>query len=280
MSHPNVAEMLRAATASLPGDSPRVDAELLLAAALGRTRSWLYGHSDDAVDAAAQSRFCELLLRRSVGEPVAFILGTREFWSLELKVTADTLIPRPETELLVELVLALLPQLATTTVLELGTGTGAIALAIAHERPQALVTATDAVAVTLEVARENANRHGLARVRFALGNWYQSVPDERFDVIVSNPPYIADADPHLLQGDLRFEPRLALASGSDGLDAIRVIVAAAPQHLTAGGHVLLEHGFSQGVAVRDLLSRAGLVEVRTHVDIEGRERVTAGRLSD
>lgn len=280
MNKTSVAQVLHAASAFLPGESARADAELLLAAALDRTRSWLYAHSDAAVDAAAQSSFSRLLQRRLLGEPVAFILGTREFWSLELRVTADTLIPRPETELLVELALATLPQNATTTVLELGTGTGAIALAIAHERPQARVTATDIVAATLDIARENANRHGLARVHFALGNWYQSVPGERFELIVSNPPYIADADPHLLLGDLRFEPRLALASGSDGLDAIRTIAAAAPQHLSAGGHVLLEHGFAQGVAVRDLLSRAGLVEVRTHVDIEGRERVTAGRLQN
>ncbi|MEO7252595.1 MAG: peptide chain release factor N(5)-glutamine methyltransferase [Arenimonas sp.] len=270
--------MLQTAIASLPDDSPRADAELLLAAAVGRTRSWLYAHSDTRMDPAAHSRFSELLRRRSLGEPVAFILGSREFWSLELKVTVDTLIPRPETELLVELALALLPQRTTMTVLELGTGTGAIALAIAHERPQARVAATDAVAATLDVARKNASCHGMTRVRFALGDWYQAVAGERFGLIVSNPPYIADADPHLLRGDLRFEPRRALVSGSDGLDAIRVIAAAAPQHLTAGGHILLEHGFAQGGKVRELLSRAGLVDVRTHLDLEGRERVTAGRL--
>lgn len=278
MSQSSVAALLRAASVSLPGDSPRADSELLLAAALGRARSWLYAHSDVLLDAAVQTRFSELLGRRLLGEPVATILGSSEFWSLELKVTTHTLIPRPETELLVELALALLPLDATTTVLDLGTGTGAIALAIAHERPQARVTATDVMPATLEIARENANRNGLTRVHFALGSWYQAVPGERFELILSNPPYIADADPHLLQGDLRFEPRLALASGSDGLDAIRLIVAAAPQHLTAGGQLLLEHGFAQGVAVRELLSHAGLVEVRTHVDIEGRERVTAGRL--
>lgn len=273
-----VAQRLLDAANSLPGDSPRADAELLLARAIGRPRSWLYAHSDAMLGDEQASDFHALLERRRRGEPVALILGTREFWSMELVVTADTLIPRPETELLVELALRQVPAQSPSRVLDLGTGSGAIALALSRERPLADVTAIDADARTLAVAQKNAARLGLGRVRFLLGNWYSAVRDERFDVIVSNPPYIAEGDPHLLQGDLRFEPRAALASGRDGLEALRAIAADAPRHLQPAGWLLLEHGFEQGGAVRALLQSAGFADIATHADMEGRDRVTGGRL--
>jgi release factor glutamine methyltransferase len=271
-----VAEVLLEATNSLAGDSARADAELLLAQALGQSRSWLYAHSDDKLGEDQVRDFRALLERRRRGEPVAQILGVREFWSLPLMVTVDTLIPRPETELLVELALQRIPAESSPRVLDLGTGTGAIALAIAKERPQAEVTAIDADPRTLRVAKKNAARLGLDQVHFLLGNWFSAVRDERYDVILSNPPYIADDDPHLLQGDLRFEPRSALASGTDGLDALRQIASEAARHLRAGGCVLLEHGFDQGAAVRALLAASGFTDVTTHADMEGRDRVSSG----
>ena len=279
MSLNTVAQALLEAANSLAGESPRADAELLLAQAIGQLRSWLYAHSDATLTDEQTRSFRSLLERRRRGEPVAQILGVREFWSLELMVTQDTLIPRPETELLVELALQHVPAKTRSCLLDLGTGTGAIALALAHERPLAEVTAIDADARTLSVAQKNAARLGLGRVRFLLGNWFSAVRDERYDLIVSNPPYIADDDPHLLQGDLRFEPRSALASGVDGLDAIREIAGQSPRHLQAGGWLLLEHGFDQGRAVRGLLMSAGLTASETHLDMEGRDRVTSGRLS-
>jgi release factor glutamine methyltransferase len=275
-----IGQALQEATGSLPGESPRAEAELLLARATGRTRTWLYTHADATLDEEQSRAFHALVERRRRGEPVAQILGTQEFWSLELTVTGDTLIPRPETELLVELALRQVPIDEASRVLDLGTGTGAIALALAHERANAEVTAIDADARTLAVAKKNAARLGLSRVRFLIGDWFSAVRDERFDVIVSNPPYIADDDPHLLQGDLRYEPRSALASGADGLDALRVIAAESPGHLQPRGWLLLEHGFEQGKAVRGLLMSAGFTEINTHRDLEDRERVTCGRRLD
>jgi release factor glutamine methyltransferase len=217
-----------------------------------------------------------LIERRRIGEPVAQILGRQEFWSLTLAVTSDTLIPRPETELLVELALQRMPQAAAVDVLDLGTGSGAIALALAQERPKARITAIDRDARTLAVAQRNGAKLGLDRVRFLRGDWFSPVSDEQFDIVVGNPPYIAEADPHLLQGDLRFEPRQALASGQDGLDAIRAIIAAAPARLRPGAWLLLEHGFEQGTSVRELLGAAGLESVQSFRDLESRERVSGG----
>jgi release factor glutamine methyltransferase len=274
-----VAQVLTAAGARLDGEA-RADAEILLAAALGRSRSWLYAHADADLDQAQREAFEHLLARRRRGEPVAQILGVREFWSLSWTVTQDTLIPRPETELLVELVLQRLPHDSTERVLDLGTGSGAIALALAHERTLAQITAIDSDARTLAVARKNAARLHLERVNFLLGNWFSPVRGERYRLIVSNPPYIAEDDPHLALGDLRFEPRAALVSGVDGLDAIRTIASQAPEHLHKGGHLLLEHGFEQGAAVRELLLAAGFVGVASHRDLEGRERVSAGALPE
>ncbi len=270
------AELIRDATSRLRGDEARLEAELLLAFALDKPRSWFYAHSGDLLDPRDIDSFQRLLRRRAGGEPVAQITGRRGFWSLELSVTRDTLIPRPETELLVELALARLPRTLPARVLDLGTGTGAIALALAAERPLADVAAVDASAAALAVARENAEDAGLP-LRLLHGDWFAPVAGERFDLVASNPPYIADADPHLSQGDLRFEPRAALASGPDGLDALRAIIAAAPLHLVPGGWLLLEHGHDQGPAVRGLLAAAGLVRVETERDLEQRDRVSLGR---
>lgn len=269
---------LLARAAEQLGAGARLEAELLLAHALERPRAWLYAHTDDAIADAARVRFDDMVVRRIRGEPVAQILGRQGFWSLELEITPDVLIPRSDTELLVECALALLPANAPLRVADLGTGSGAIALAIASERSLAEIVAVDASAAALAVAQSNARILGLSsRVRSVHGDWFAPLDGERFDAIVSNPPYLADDDPHLDQGDLRYEPRAALASGSDGLDAIRAIVGAAPMHLLPGGWLLLEHGWQQGAAVRALLAAAGFVEVATQRDIEARERVTCGR---
>ncbi|MFT4197387.1 MAG: peptide chain release factor N(5)-glutamine methyltransferase [Pseudoxanthomonas sp.] len=272
-----VQDLLRAAASRLSAPDGRHEAEWLLLHVLGRDRAWLFAHADHAPEATQRAAFEALLARRLAGEPVAYLTGRRGFWTLDLEVDPATLIPRPETELLVELALQRLPGDAACAVADLGTGSGAIALAIASERPLAQVTATDASAAALAVARRNATAHGLERVRFVRGDWFAPLRGERFDLVASNPPYIAAGDPHLAQGDLRFEPAAALAAGADGLDDIRRIVAQAPAHLRPRGWLLLEHGHEQGAAVRALLVAAGLAEVATCRDLEARERVTLGR---
>lgn len=254
-----------------------VDADILLAHALARPRSWLFAHAEATLEPEPVARFDALLQRRLAGEPVAYLTGTQGFWTLDLAVTPATLIPRPETELLVELALARLVSNRAVRVADLGTGSGAIALAIAKERPLARVVATDASACALAVARGNADRNHIRNVEFRCGDWWAPLAGESFDLIASNPPYIADHDPHLAQGDLRFEPALALACGADGLNAIRALAAQAPAHLQHSGWLLLEHGWEQGAPVRDLLQQAGLVDIETARDLELRERVTLGR---
>ena len=276
--HREIRQLLAEAAARLPGVEGRHEAELLLLDVLGRERSWLFAHATDPVDAATEAAFAQLLQRRLAGEPVAYLLGRRGFWTLDLAVTPATLIPRPETERLVELALERLPPERPLRVADLGTGSGAIALALASERPQAQVLATDMSADALAVAAANAQRHALGNVSVRLGPWYAPLAGERFDLIVTNPPYIAAGDPHLEQGDLRFEPPTALASGADGLDDIRLIIAGAPAHLTAGGWLLIEHGWDQGPPIRALLEQAGFTSVSTEVDLEQRDRVSLGRL--
>ncbi len=265
--------MLRAAAERI--DS--ADARVLLAHALERTPVWLFAHGDAIVDQDALDRFETLLQRRALGEPVAYLTGRRGFWSFDLMVSAETLIPRPETERLVELALERVGGQRGLRIADLGTGSGAIALALAYERPLAQVVAVDVSEGALAVARANADGLQLRNVEFRHGDWLQPLAGERFDLIASNPPYIADGDPHLHA--LRYEPEPALSSGRDGLDAIRIIVRDAPAHLRNGGWLLLEHGWDQGDAVRALLQGAGFDSVQTYRDLEDRDRVSSGRWS-
>ncbi|KAA0071152.1 peptide chain release factor N(5)-glutamine methyltransferase [Rhodanobacter sp. T12-5] len=252
----------------------RADAELLLLHVLQQQRGWLFTHADDVLDMDVQTAFAALVARREKGEPVAYLTGRRGFWTLDLEVSPATLIPRPETELLVELALQRLPPVTVCSVADLGTGSGAIALAIARERPRAQVIATDASAAALAVAQRNAQRHAIGNVAFVHGDWLAPLAGQYFDLIVSNPPYIEAADPHLTQGDLRHEPANALASGPDGLDDIRRIVRDARTHLHPGGWLLFEHGWNQGAAARALLAESGYTEVFTAKDLESRDRVS------
>jgi len=272
----NVRDLLGMASRRIGGADARLDAELLLAHALGTPRARLYAWPEHEPDATERSAFEQLVDARARGEPIAYLTGRREFWSLDLAVTPDVLIPRHETELLVALALERIPRDRPFRVADLGTGSGAIALAIARERPLARVTATDASAGALDVARGNAARLGIGNVAFAGGDWFAALGDACFDAIVSNPPYIAADDVHLAEGDLRFEPAAALASGADGLDAMRRIVAGAPAHLTDAGVLLLEHGFDQSARVRALLDAAGFENVASVCDNGGHERVTLG----
>jgi release factor glutamine methyltransferase len=257
-----------------------VDGQALLAHALGRDRAWLIAHAGDVLPREDADRFFALARRRREGEPVAYLTGWREFWGLRLAVDPSVLIPRPETETLVEMALQQLPADRALGVLDLGTGSGAIALAIARERPLARVVASDRSQGALEVARANAQHLGMANVTFAIGNWYDALlpaPSTGFDLIASNPPYVAAGDAHLHEGDLRFEPIGALAGGADGLDALRVIVAGAPARLAAGGWLVVEHGYGQSDAVQCLFADAGLAEIASARDLAGIPRVVAGR---
>ncbi|WP_300719948.1 peptide chain release factor N(5)-glutamine methyltransferase [Pseudomonas sp.] len=271
-----IASLLRAA--QLP-DSPtaRLDAELLLAAALGKSRSYLHTWPEKIVSSEAALTFDHYLQRRRSGEPVAYILGQQGFWNLDLEVAPHTLIPRPDTELLVETALELLPA-TPVSVLDLGTGSGAIALALASERPVWQVTAVDRVPEAVTLAERNCQRLGLENVTVLNSYWFSALSNQRFDLIISNPPYIAADDIHLSEGDVRFEPESALVAGVDGLDDIRWIIAAAPQHLKAGGQLMLEHGYDQAAAVQDLLLSAGFEQVESRKDLGLHERITLGRL--
>lgn len=274
-----VAALLRESATRLKptSQSARLDAELLLAHALGWQRVRLYGDPGTVVQPETIERFEELLREREAGRPVAHLVGTREFWSMRLTVTPDTLVPRAETELLVECALKRLPAGEPRRVLELGTGTGAVALALARERPRAAVTAVEFSEAALAVAKYNALVQGLARIEFLFGDWFGPVAGRRFDAVVSNPPYVADQEWLVRQFDLRHEPDLALRGGRDGLAAIRRIVEAAPAHLAADGWLVLEHGFRQGPAVARLFQAAGFTGVTTYRDMPGQPRVTEGR---
>ena len=294
------------AALELDSGSARIEVQCLLQAVLQVNRAYLLTHPEQILDAGQQAHYAALLERRLSGEPLAYILGEREFFGLMFRVTPATLIPRADTELLVELALQRIPQPSPQPspctrrghprrerqqscshwrdgrgrlfrVLDLGTGSGAIALPIAHARPDVEVTAVDASQEALGVARENARRLNIGNVRLLQSDWFAILAGERFDLIVSNPPYIAEGDAHLAQGDLRFEPRDALASGADGLDDIRRIVAGAKEHLDAGGWLLFEHGYDQAGRVRELLGAAGYAEVFSARDLAGIERVSGGR---
>ena len=259
-------------------DEPRRDAEILLAAALEKPRAYLLAHSEERIlDCEATDRYEASVTRRAHGEPVAYILGEKEFWSLPLTVDPDVLIPRPETELVVELALARLPAGTHARVLDVATGSGAIALAIADERPQAQTVGTDISAAAVAVARRNAGRLGLDNAHFRQGSWFEPVAGERFALIACNPPYIADDDPRVDRGVHRFEPHGALYAGATGLEALRTLVAQAPDHLDPDGWLIVEHGDTQGPAVRALFEQAGLAKIRTVRDLAGHDRCTEGR---
>lgn len=257
------------------GIEPR-EARLLLAEACGFSEASVLAHPERELPAAVEARFLEMAARRRAGEPVAYILGRKEFYGLPLAVGPAVLIPRPETELLVELALERLPTDALAAAVDLGTGCGAIALALKRNRPRARVVAVEQSAAALEFARRNATKLGI-EIEFRHGRWFEPVAGESFDVAVSNPPYVATGDPHLGEGDVRFEPRAALLAGTEGLDAIDVITRAAPEHLNEGGWLLLEHGEGQDGAVRGLLSAAGLQAVQSWPDLAGIPRVSGGK---
>lgn len=279
------------AALTLDSSSARFEAQYLLQYVLNKPRAWLLAHPDEILNIEQQANYDSLLQRRLLGEPIAYILGEREFFGLNFKVTPATLIPRPETELLVEMALQRIPSHPARAgeegrqagrgyafrMLDMGTGSGAITLAVAHCRPDVEVVAVDASADAVMVARENAGRLGIGNATFIESDWYAALGQQRFHLIVSNPPYVAANDVHLQQGDLRFEPATALASGADGLEDIRRIVAGAAAHLELGGWILLEHGYDHAAPVRGLLRGAGMTEVFSARDLSGIERVSGGR---
>ena len=276
--------MLTVAQALAQSGLVPVDAQVLLAYVVGNTRAWLTAHADESLTPNEAARFFSLARRRRDGEPIAYLTGVREFWGLSLLVTQNVMIPRPETETLVERALARLAPDRASHVLDLGTGSGAIALALARERPPVQIVATDVSEAALRVADANARRLGLYNVRFTRADWYDGMElsPERpaFDVIVSNPPYIAAGDRHLGEGDLRFEPMASLTPGGDGLSALSTIVAGAPQWLMPGGWLIVEHGYDQQDDVRALFESAGFIDVESTRDLAGIPRVCAGKLSD
>lgn len=259
-------------------DSPRIDAEVLLEHLLEKNRTYFYTYPEALLNDSQWIDFQKLIQQRKAGQPIAYLTGYKEFWSLKLKVSPATLIPRPETELLVELCLQLLNSKPQAKILDLGTGTGAIALALASERRNWEILATDYNPQALDLARENAHTLKINNVRFLDSNWFESIDStEQFDAIISNPPYIEDSDPHLQQGDLRFEPALALSSGFDGLTALRAIIEHSLVRLNPGGLLLLEHGFNQKKAVADLLLKQGYRDIHCWQDWQGNDRVSIGR---
>ncbi len=269
--------LLAQAAELLATDSPRLDAELLLAGALEKSRSYLFAWPEAIPPAETRARFRDLLVRRAAGEPVAYLLGQREFWSLTLSVTPATLIPRPETETLVALALQRIPTDADACIADLGTGSGAIALAIARERPHCRIIATDISPAALAVAAANAEQLGISSVQWVAGDWCAALPDTPFDLIVSNPPYIPKDDVHLTRGDVRFEPRNALAAGPQGMDALQQIARCAITRLRPHGWLLLEHGYDQSEPATRLLQACGYEAVQDYPDDAGHGRVAAGR---
>lgn len=265
------------ALAAVGGRIDAREARVLLAHVLEKDATYLTAYSDAPLGPAQKRAFDCALSRRAQGEPVAYITGRREFHSLEFQVTPAVLIPRPETELLVDLALERIAMGEARRVLDLGTGSGCVAISIAYERPHARVLGVDASLQALSVARQNANRLGVSGVEFIAGDWFEPIGAQLFDVIVANPPYVAEGDAHLVQGDLRYEPRDALVAGRDGLAAIRRIVVDGARCLHRGGTLLLEHGYDQGPACRALLRASGLQAVETWRDLAGLERVSGGR---
>ncbi len=277
----SIHEALVYARGQLAAHSPSasLDAEILLGDLLGVKRTFLYTYPEKELTLDQVRAYHERIKTRAHGVPIAYLLGEREFWSLPIHVTPDTLIPRPETELLVALTLERLADLPQATILDLGTGSGAVALALAMERPQWTIIATDVSVAALRVAQRNAQRYERTNLHFVASNWFHAfAPQARFDLILSNPPYIADNDPHVHQGDLRFEPRSALCSGSTGLDDLKKIIQSAPQHLKPGAYLLLEHGYDQHDAVQQHLHHHGYLDCRSWQDHQQHERISGGRI--
>jgi len=258
-------------------DSARLDAELLLAVALNKPRTWLYTWPEHIPSLPEQHMYLDLLRRRQDGEPIAYLIHRREFYGLELKINHHVLIPRPETETLVECVLQAATGNAQMRIADLGTGSGAVALALAHTMPQARVVATDISGEALTLARENAAALGIDNISFVQGSWLEPLADMTFDIIASNPPYIDAQDPHLSEGDVRFEPVPALVSPENGLADIRQIAETGMPNLAKGGRLFFEHGYAQGEAVRAIFSAYGYGDISTVQDLSGQDRVTMGR---
>jgi len=270
-----IRELLQASQTHLLNlDSGRLDCELLLAYVLGRDRNYLYSRPEQPVSPASAADFRSLLAKRASGYPLAYLTGYKEFWSTRLTVNRDALIPRPETELLIEIILELTDKDARLKILDLGTGTGAIAIAVAKERPHSTVTATDISNAALALAMENARANNITNIRFVQSDWFTELGRKQFDIILSNPPYVDSGDPALLAGEIRHEPRIALDGGHGGMDAIHRIVPAAGSHLTNRGWILLEHGYNQGQAVRDILLFCRFRDITTRQDYASHERIT------
>ena len=273
---PTIREALVQAAGSLSSETARLDAELLLAKILNKSRSHLYTWPEQRLSQDQYQCFLLAIDRRSAGEPIAYLTGSREFWSLELEVSSEVLIPRPETELLVEIALSLLPA-TNCEVADLGTGSGAIALALASERPNWNIIGTDISTAALNIARNNAQALNLDALKFVISDWYKDIPQRNYQLIVSNPPYIKNQDLHLQRGDIRYEPQIALRSGVDGLRDLSQLIAGAAEYLCPNGWLMLEHGFDQAESVTQFFNQAGFTSTETYHDLARQPRVTIGR---
>ena len=272
----SIGSALAEAVCLLKKRDARLDAEILLSHVLNKNRAYLFAHPEVLLTGEQQQKFKELVAQRSQGEPIAYLLGTREFWSLPLKVTKDTLIPRHETELLVELALELIPNIPAARILDLGTGSGAIALAIAKERPDWKISASDKSEAALKIAVDNAQQLGLTNIQFYQSDWFDNLPLMQYHAIISNPPYIAASDPHLQEGDVVFEPLSALVSSNEGFADLQCIIQEGYNRLLPNGLILLEHGYDQKVAIRTILRELGYWQVSSWQDIQGNDRVSGG----
>ena len=272
-----ITELLQQAEQSInSSESARLDAEILFCDVMQLQRSRIYSHPEQLVPEDKSVLFQSLIEQRQLGHPIAHLTGKKEFWSLELTVNRDTLIPRPETELLVETALQIIPQDAAFSILDLGTGSGAIAIAIASERPNCRIVATDINSNALAIARKNAETHQMDNIQFYPSNWYQNIPSQSFDMIVSNPPYIRQDDEHLSQGDVRFDPELALVAGTDGMQAINMILESAKHYLASDACLLIEHGYDQKPLVQEAFLKHDFKRIKTFQDLSGQDRITLG----
>lgn len=276
----DITSALRQATNQLEdvSPSPRIDAEVLLCHCIKQSRTYLYTYSDKPLTDQEYQDYQQLIHQRHQGQPIAYITGEREFWSMSLKVNEQTLIPRPATEKLVEVTLELLKDQAQAKVLDLGTGSGAVALALAKERPDWNITASDKNPKALALAKENAKHLGLKNIQFYLSDWFMALPEQRYHAIVSNPPYIAENDPHLQQGDLRYEPIEALVSGKDGLHDIKEIIIKSSDFLLSDGYLLIEHGYDQKHQIEGIFQNTGYTHIKCWKDSEGNDRISGGQL--